>query len=227
MGQSVTLITGVPEIQPDDDVQWTFGHEDHVIARIIGGSSELSYCNDVRFRARLKLNHKTGSLTIANITVKHSGVYQVKISNNRRTKYKKFSVTISVLAKGGEAVTLNTESKIQKGSEIEWISEDNTSLVTGKNGDESETKYTDDERFKDRLKMNHKTGDLTITDITTEHNGVYKLQQINSDGKIPHRIFSICVIDSAHGTALNNQKSDSRGISKDESAMPLLNAKDV
>lgn len=97
LGQSVSLCTGVIEIQADDDVQWGFGPEQRLIARIIAGSSqsELHDCNDVRFKDRLKLNQKTGSLTIANITVKHSGVYQVQIGNNSRTKYKKFSVTIS------------------------------------------------------------------------------------------------------------------------------------
>lgn len=99
-----------------------------------------------------------------------------------------------VLAKGGESVTLNTEVKVQKGSELEWMLDDNTVLVTGMNGDDRETKYSPDERFKDRLKMNPQTGDLIITDITTEHNGLYKLQKISSDGKIPYRMFSVCVI---------------------------------
>ncbi|XP_057181059.1 uncharacterized protein LOC130548359 isoform X1 [Triplophysa rosa] len=227
LGQSVSLITGVTEIKTDDDVQWAFGPEERFIARINARSAkyELYDCDDVRFRDGLKLNQKTGSVTIANITVKHSGVYQVWISNNIRTKYKKFSVTISVLAKRGESVTLHTESQVQRDSEIQWILDDNTILVTGKNGEDGESRYTDDERFTDRLKMNADTGDLTITHITTEHNGVYKLQQINSDGKIPYRMFSVCVIDSAHGTALNDQKSDLRGISN--VTTPLLNAKDV
>lgn len=100
----------------------------------------------------------------------------------------------SVLAKGGESVTLHTESKMQRGTQIQWVAEDNTILVTGKAGDNREMMYTDDERFIDRLKMNPETGDLAITNITPEHNGVYKLQLITSVGKIPHRIFSICVI---------------------------------
>ncbi|XP_056615692.1 uncharacterized protein LOC130430573 [Triplophysa dalaica] len=227
LGQAVTLITGVTEMQKFTEIHWVFGPEESLIAHFNAGSlkSEINDCNDVRFRDRLKLNQKTGSVTIANITVKHSGVYQVRIINSRRTKIKKFSVTISVLAKRGETVTLNTESKIQRGSEIQWIFHDDTILVTGKNGEDRETRYTDDERFTDGLKMNPETGDLTITDITTEHNGVYKLQQINGDGKIPYRMFSVCVIDSDHGTALNNQKPDLRGISN--VMTHLLNAKDV
>ncbi|KAI7789607.1 hypothetical protein IRJ41_007728 [Triplophysa rosa] len=101
---------------------------------------------------------------------------------------------VPVIAYEGESVTLNTESEIQRDSEIKWISEDKTILVTGKNGVVRETKCTDDERFRDRLKMNHQTGDLTITDTRQTDAGLYTLQ-INSDGKISNRIFCVYVRD--------------------------------
>uniref|UniRef100_A0A8C1UNH7 Ig-like domain-containing protein n=1 Tax=Cyprinus carpio TaxID=7962 RepID=A0A8C1UNH7_CYPCA len=42
----------------------------------------------------------------------------------------------------------------------------------------SMTVYDDvlDERFRDRLKVDHQTGSLIITDTRTEHTGLYKLQ---------------------------------------------------
>ncbi|KAI7789615.1 hypothetical protein IRJ41_000961 [Triplophysa rosa] len=103
--------------------------------------------------------------------------------------------SITVIAYEGESVTLHSDSEIQRDSEIKWISEDNIILVTGKIGVVTETKCTDDERFRARLKMNHQTGDLTITKIRKTDDGVYKLQLISSDGKISYKMINVFVND--------------------------------
>ncbi|KAA0711846.1 hypothetical protein E1301_Tti013455 [Triplophysa tibetana] len=190
-GHSVILYTDVTGIQRDDVIQWTFEDEKTPIA-VINGLNKASY--DERFKERLKLNPKTGHLTISSITSELSGVYRAKISSSRGTKYRTYRVVISVNAYEGESLTIHTDSKIQRDSEIKWISEDNIILVTGKIGDFRETKCTDDERFKDRLKMNHETGDLTITKIIKTDDGVYKLQ-ISSDGKISYKMINVFVND--------------------------------
>ncbi|XP_057184010.1 uncharacterized protein LOC130550534 isoform X1 [Triplophysa rosa] len=191
-GGSVTLKTGVTEIQTDDVIQWRFGDEETPIAEMTVGAKPSYDSTDERFTDRLKMNPWTGDLTITHITAELSGVYRAKISSSRGTEYRRYRVVISVIAYEGESVTLNTESEIQRDSEIKWISEDKTILVTGKNGVVRETKCTDDERFRDRLKMNHQTGDLTITDTRQTDAGLYTLQ-INSDGKISNRIFCVYV----------------------------------
>ncbi|XP_043078871.1 SLAM family member 9-like isoform X2 [Puntigrus tetrazona] len=43
---------------------------------------------DKRFKGRLELDHRTGSLTITNITSEHAGVYQVTISSKTKTIYR-------------------------------------------------------------------------------------------------------------------------------------------
>ncbi|XP_073717498.1 uncharacterized protein [Misgurnus anguillicaudatus] len=47
-----------------------------------------------------------------------------------------------------------------------------------------------DGRFKDRLQVNDQTGDLTITDITTQHTGVYEVE-ITVRSKIIQKSFNV------------------------------------
>jgi len=55
-----------------------------------------------------------------------------------------------------------------------------------------------DGRFRDRLKLDHQTGSLTITNTTTEHTGVYKLviRRVNLTSKT----FSV----SVYGEMMNS-----------------------
>ncbi|XDV23608.1 hypothetical protein PO909_028117 [Leuciscus waleckii] len=48
-----------------------------------------------------------------------------------------------------------------------------------------------DGRFRDRLKLDHQTGSLTITNITTEHAGVYEVEIIGA--KLVPKIFRVSV----------------------------------
>ncbi|XP_056614807.1 uncharacterized protein LOC130429971 [Triplophysa dalaica] len=216
LADSVSLGIDVAGIQNDDVIQWTLGDEETPIAEITG-LNKLSY--DKRFKERLELDPKTGDLTISNITSELSGVYRAKIISSRGTTYRTYRVNISVIAYKGESLTLHTDSKIQSGSEIKWIYDKITCLVTGKNGDDSETKYKDDVRFKDRLKMNHETGDLTITDVIATDAGVYKLQ-IKSKEKISFRIFSVFFKDNTDEKEQDEQKS----VCKYENDSVTLNA---
>uniref|UniRef100_A0A671QSV4 Uncharacterized LOC107694397 n=1 Tax=Sinocyclocheilus anshuiensis TaxID=1608454 RepID=A0A671QSV4_9TELE len=94
-GGSVMLHNNT-EIQKDDLVLWTFGPEDSLIAR--GEINKARFCtydgNEGKFRNKLKLDHRTGSLTITNSTTEHTGVYKLLIISSRETKYKRFKVTI-------------------------------------------------------------------------------------------------------------------------------------
>ncbi len=78
-GDSVTLHPDVTEIHDDDEIVWNFGSEISLIAQINRASGIFSTHTDERFRDRLKLDDKTGSLTITNITTQHAGLYQLEI----------------------------------------------------------------------------------------------------------------------------------------------------
>uniref|UniRef100_A0A8C1T4E7 Ig-like domain-containing protein n=1 Tax=Cyprinus carpio TaxID=7962 RepID=A0A8C1T4E7_CYPCA len=97
-GDSVTLQTGVTEIQYDDDILWTFGAEKSLIVKISNEKQIFSTFDvpDGRFRDRLKLENQTGSLTITNITTQHAGEYQLEINGAKLTS-KTFSVSVYAL----------------------------------------------------------------------------------------------------------------------------------
>ncbi|XP_056304445.1 uncharacterized protein LOC130216576 [Danio aesculapii] len=95
-GDSVTLESGVAELQPKDAVKWSFGNEKtNSIARINKEAKIFSTSDGdaVGFRDRLKLDHQTGSLTIMNTRTTDSGVYQITISGET-THTCTFNVTI-------------------------------------------------------------------------------------------------------------------------------------
>ncbi|XP_073669731.1 uncharacterized protein [Paramisgurnus dabryanus] len=193
-GGSVTLDTCVTEIQRDDEILWMFG--DMTIALYTGDTNEYTLNKtDERFKDRLEMNHQSGDLTIRAFRSEYTGVYKVQIKNSSGNKERKFIVAFSVRPTMG-CVILSTKVKIEEGDAVKWTSKDKTSLVSGMNGDDSKTSYTDDERFRERLKMNAQTGDLIIRDIRQTDEGVYTLKLIKADGKITYRIFNVEVTET-------------------------------
>uniref|UniRef100_A0A8C0YKA2 Immunoglobulin domain-containing protein n=1 Tax=Cyprinus carpio carpio TaxID=630221 RepID=A0A8C0YKA2_CYPCA len=192
-GDSVTLNTDVKTNQ-HDIIKWYFNN-----IRIAQISEDLSFiCTDVqcnvgteRFRDRLKLDHQTGSLTIMNITNTDSGDYKLKIINSSSISEKTFNVTVYV--KEGESVTLDPGVMKNPNDLMTWyfndicIAEINLSFICT---DVQCNEGT--ERFRDRLKLDHQTGSVTIMNITNTDSGDYKLKIINSSS-ISEKIFSVAV----------------------------------
>uniref|UniRef100_A0A8C1LL43 Immunoglobulin domain-containing protein n=1 Tax=Cyprinus carpio TaxID=7962 RepID=A0A8C1LL43_CYPCA len=186
-GDSVTLHTGVKTNQ-QEEVIWYFN--DTRIARISGDLSLI--CTDVqcnegteRFRDRLKLDHQTGSLTIMNTRTTDSGVYKLVIIKSSSSE-KIFRVAVNDVPAArqdektksvveGQSVTLDPGVTKNPNDVMVWHF--NETLIAEITGDQSKI-CTDDEckeRFRDRLKLDHQTGSLTITDTRTTDSGDYKL----------------------------------------------------
>nr|CAM73227.1 unnamed protein product [Danio rerio] len=91
-GDSVTLNTGVSEVQKTDQILWMFGPDEIRIAEIYKQSMDM-FDSDEKFGDRLKMDSRTGSLTITNIRNEHSGLYKLNIIGNRNS-IKRFNVTV-------------------------------------------------------------------------------------------------------------------------------------
>ncbi|XP_048037645.1 uncharacterized protein LOC125262818 isoform X2 [Megalobrama amblycephala] len=92
--------------------------------------------------------------------------------------------------KKGDSVTLDTgvtdKHKINK---ILWMFRDDVIAVMYKN---DETSYPDDERFRDRLKLDNQTGSLTINNTRVTDSGLYEAQ-INLNDGLSYKRFNVTV----------------------------------
>ncbi|KAK7136659.1 hypothetical protein R3I93_016871 [Phoxinus phoxinus] len=93
-GDSVSLNSSLTEIQEDEEIIWTFGSNGSLLAITDGVKNIIPDDIDERFRGRLELDKKTGSLTIMNITTEHAGVYTVEISGRNSSSTYRFNVTV-------------------------------------------------------------------------------------------------------------------------------------
>ncbi|XP_042605287.1 uncharacterized protein LOC109066867 isoform X2 [Cyprinus carpio] len=99
-------------------------------------------------------------------------------------------VSVSVMER--DSVTLHTGVKTNQQEEVAWYFND--TRIARITEDQSKI-CTDDEckeRFRDRLKLDHQTGSLTIRDIRTTDSGKYRLVIISSGSE---KIFRVAVND--------------------------------
>ncbi|XP_042567825.1 uncharacterized protein LOC122134870 [Cyprinus carpio] len=203
-GDSVTLHTDIKKTQ-EDRIRWYFNETR--IAQINGDPSKT--CTDVqcnegteRFRDRLKLDHQTGSLTIINTRITDSGLYELKIFSSSSISEKTFSVSVRGVSaaerdemmrksvKEGESVTLDPAVMKKPNHVMTWYFNDTRiAQITGK-PNKTCTEFQCPERFRDRLKLDHQTGSLTITNTRITDSGLYELQISSSSSRRRRRSIS-------------------------------------
>ncbi|XP_051977345.1 uncharacterized protein LOC127639397 isoform X2 [Xyrauchen texanus] len=195
-GDSPTLRTAVTGLQNDKSnfIKWYFNG-----IRVAQINGDLSmFCTDVkcpggyneRFRDRLKMNNQTGSLTIMNIRITDSGYYLLHTLINKTEEEKTFTVSVQTGVSAaemkiksmieGDSVTLHTDDSVKQGDVVmTWYFNDTRIAEMKEDPSKSCTDVTCDEgaeRFRDRLKIDHQTGDLTITNTRTTDSGLYQLE---------------------------------------------------
>ncbi|KAK9967254.1 hypothetical protein ABG768_001661 [Culter alburnus] len=104
-----------------------------------------------------------------------------------------FGDSVSVME--GDSLTLHTDlTEIREDEDLLWKYGAENSLIVQINRENQISSIYDDVpdgRFRDRLKLDNQTGSLTITNITTEHAGVYELHI--SGAKRSSKTFSVSV----------------------------------
>ncbi|XP_026054523.1 uncharacterized protein LOC113040387 isoform X2 [Carassius auratus] len=206
-GDSVTLHTNIT-MNRRERFKWYF--IDDLIAQIngdLGYNCTYVQCNrkDERFRDRLKLDHQSGDLMIANISTSDTGVYRLQTFPGRQIK-KAFNVDVKGVSaemkeksvKEGESVTLDTPEEKNNNNLLMWYF--NETLIAKITGDPMEIckDVQCKERFRDRLKVDL-FGSLTITNIRTTDSGLYQLQITRSSNRFSItsiKSFTVTVTDS-------------------------------
>ncbi|XP_059424647.1 uncharacterized protein LOC132159048 [Carassius carassius] len=96
VGESVDLFSGESVMQRDDEVLWMFGKQRMILAEIKTRHKIFQTYpgDDGKFKDRLELNRKTGSLIIRHSRTSDSGVYTMQKINKGAAIYKKFHVTV-------------------------------------------------------------------------------------------------------------------------------------
>ncbi|XP_052445332.1 uncharacterized protein LOC127987076 [Carassius gibelio] len=207
-GDSVIFQTGVDTNQ-QGTIKWYYYKIR--IAQINGDLSRI--CTDVqcnegteRFRNRLKIDQVTGSLTIKNIKTTDTGDYRLKVSSrNSKEKDKTFIFALRGVSaaeqnetktkpvKKGESVTLNP-GEIKNNDVMAWYLKNTCIAQISIDQSKICSDVQCKERFRDRLKLDHQTGSLTIMDTRTTDSGDYTVL-INSTRISIIRSFNVTVYD--------------------------------
>ncbi|XP_058615735.1 uncharacterized protein LOC131529825 isoform X8 [Onychostoma macrolepis] len=194
-GDSVTLRTGLTEIQRDDQILWKFGDQDKLIADL-----NETWRN-------IDLNSQTRNLTISNIRRGQSGHYKVEIITRRMILHRKYRITIgemkSVSGTEGESVTLQTVTEIQNDDLIHWMFGDNVIAEIHKADRRFYTSDVPDGRFRGRLDLDRQTGSLIIMNTRTTHSGEYQLK-ISSSRRTINRRITVTVSDPGLSPAVSD-----------------------
>nr|XP_055073057.1 uncharacterized protein LOC129453019 [Misgurnus anguillicaudatus] len=191
-GNVVSFKTGVTDMRK---LYLIWLYRDGIIAKMNEGNINLYDTDDGIFEDRLQLDNQTGSLTISDIRTKHAGPYQLKIITNE-TFIKTFSLTVQDVffagvenKREGDSVTLNTGvTEIKKHNLMKWMfGPSNPDIRLAEIIINHNISCDFNERYRDRLHVDHQTGSLTIKELKTTNTGVYQLQISNSKETIYKR----------------------------------------
>uniref|UniRef100_A0A8C1TFG0 Immunoglobulin domain-containing protein n=1 Tax=Cyprinus carpio TaxID=7962 RepID=A0A8C1TFG0_CYPCA len=203
-GDSVTLHTSLTEVEKGHVIDWRFGPNSILIARVNSVANTANVYTDVigeSFRGRLHINQQIGDLNITNIRTEHSGLYKLSIHGKNIDMLYNVSVVSDkrdgleiVPVMKGDYVILHTDAaEIQKYHLIQWMF-GNTVICTF-------NKTYQVPPILNKLEVDRDTGSLKIRSIRTEQCGTYNLQMISSTHTIQKR-FNITIFDAVKSVSV-------------------------
>jgi len=93
-GDPVTLNIDFTELERDEIIMLKYGPKDVLVAELKREENQIIHDSvSERFRDRLKLDEKTGSMTITNTRTTDSGLYKVTTLNNQN-QLNMFNITV-------------------------------------------------------------------------------------------------------------------------------------
>ncbi|XP_050959115.1 SLAM family member 5-like isoform X2 [Labeo rohita] len=121
----------------------------------------------------------------------------------------------SVSVMNGESVTLHTDVKVQRDDMILWtFGPQNTRIAEIIKRDQINFIFvSNDGRFRDKLQLDNQTGSLTMRNIRSEHNGLYKLTVI-VNGVTSLKSFSVTVYAPLHIPVITSNSSNCYSLSE-------------
>ncbi|XP_073718047.1 uncharacterized protein [Misgurnus anguillicaudatus] len=135
----------------------------------------------------------------------------------------------SVSVMEGDSVTLHSNlTEIQSKDVIEWRFGLQQIRIAEVNKEANRVSIYDDVldgRFRDRLKLNTQTGDLTILNVTTQHAGIYQLN-IRSN-RMSTYLFNVTLYARLPVPVISTQNSSSSETSSCVLLCSVLNVRDV
>ncbi|XP_050951437.1 uncharacterized protein LOC127154074 [Labeo rohita] len=163
-----------------------------------------------RFSDRLKVDNQTGFLTITNLRTTDSGTYKLNIISSGSYSDKVFNIYVHDVpeqdemnrnsVKEGESVALKLGEDGKMKDLLLYFRDILIAKITGNQSKICENDQCD-KIFGNRLKLDHQTGSLTITNIRTTDSGPYNLQINSSSFSISRKLAVLTVIGSGLSSA--------------------------
>ncbi|XP_039538647.1 uncharacterized protein LOC120486592 [Pimephales promelas] len=162
----------------------------------------------------MQLDKQTGDLKITNIRTTDFGEYELKIKTTRGSSVQTFSVKVEtdprsdgvtvVSVTEGDSVILHPDTEILKDDEILWRFREKYDIAKIKKDEDIISTFDDiaDGIFRHRLHLNHQTGNLIISDITSKTSGLYEVD-IKRRKHIIQKSFNVTITDKQDILSVN------------------------